>query len=289
MRPNLIFGIAIVALCILAGRLSAADLIGRDACVTCHSSMEHRSVLPHGMQDEDSCETCHGPGSIHMESESSKDIRTFKEKSLAALDEANGVCLNCHGGAVERHWPASSHQAAGVGCADCHSIQHPGQPRPDKSDMTQSCLSCHVDVRAKTLRQHGHPLRHGQMNCSDCHQPHEPAGEAELRQFTVNDNCYTCHAEKRGPFLWEHEPVFEQCTVCHDAHGSIHPGALVRRAPQLCQQCHHQPHTRNPHGDELYDFSSESRIQRSVFGRSCLNCHSQVHGSNHPSGLYLMR
>jgi hypothetical protein len=26
-----------------------------------------------------------------------------------------------------------------------------------------------------------------------------------------------------------------------------------------------------------------------VFGQSCLNCHSKVHGSNHPSGLYLMR
>jgi len=26
-----------------------------------------------------------------------------------------------------------------------------------------------------------------------------------------------------------------------------------------------------------------------VLGQNCLNCHSQVHGSNHPSGSKLMR
>ncbi len=289
MRSSLILILAVVAISVVATPLFAADMIGRDACLTCHTPMEHRAILSHDMQDENSCETCHGPGSVHMNTESSKDIRTFREKSLDALDEANGVCLNCHGGAVERHWTASNHQSAGVGCADCHTIQHPGQPRPGKMEMSQSCMACHTDVRAKVLRQHGHPLRHGQMNCSDCHQPHEPAGDKELRQFTVNENCYTCHAEKRGPFLWEHEPVFEECTVCHDPHGSIQPGALVRRAPQLCQQCHHQPHSRDTHSDALYDFSRDPRIARSVLGQSCMNCHSQVHGSNHPSGLYLMR
>lgn len=288
MRASLVL-VFCAALLSMAGQPFAAEMIGREGCVTCHTSMDHRAMLPHDMQDEDSCEMCHGPGSDHMDTESSKDIRTFKEKSLDALDEANDVCLTCHGGAVERHWPASSHQAAGVGCADCHSIQHPGQPGPDASDMSQSCLSCHADIRSKTLKQFGHPLRHGQMQCKDCHQAHEPPGEAELRQITINDNCYTCHAEKRGPFLWEHEPVFEECTICHDAHGSIHPGALVRRGPQLCQQCHHQPHTRNAHSDEFYDFNPSARISRSVLGESCMNCHSRVHGSNHPSGLNLMR
>ena len=288
MRQSLALIVSAV-LCLAGNQLFAAESIGREGCVTCHTSMEHGAMLSHEMQDDDSCEMCHGPGSDHMDFESSKGIRTFREKSLDALEEANAVCLNCHGGAVERHWLASSHQTAGVGCADCHTIQHPGQSRPGQSEMSQSCLSCHADVRAKTLRQYGHPLRHGQMQCNDCHQAHEPAGEAELRQVTINDNCYTCHAEKRGPFLWEHEPVFEECTICHDAHGSIHPGALVRRAPQLCQQCHQQPHSRNPHSDELYDFSPSARIARSVVGQSCMNCHSRVHGSNHPSGLNLMR
>ena len=32
-----------------------------------------------------------------------------------------------------------------------------------------------------------------------------------LKEASVNDNCYKCHAEKRGPFLWEHPPVRENC------------------------------------------------------------------------------
>ena len=40
----------------------------------------------------------------------------------------------------------------------------------------------------------------------------------------LNDTCYDCHAEFRGPYLWEHAPVPEDCSNCHDPHGSNHPG-----------------------------------------------------------------
>jgi predicted CXXCH cytochrome family protein len=56
-----------------------------------------------------------------------------------------------------------------------------------------------------------------------------------LKQRSVNDNCYGCHADKRGPFLWEHVPVIEDCTACHRPHGSIHPGMLALRGPMFCQ------------------------------------------------------
>ena len=36
-------------------------------------------------------------------------------------------------------------------------------------------------------------------------------GRAVLARTTVNDTCYDCHAEKRGPYLWEHAPVSEDC------------------------------------------------------------------------------
>jgi hypothetical protein len=26
-----------------------------------------------------------------------------------------------------------------------------------------------------------------------------------------------------------------------------------------------------------------------MFGRSCMNCHQNIHGSNHPSGQFFMR
>ena len=271
---------------------ASAEFVGRDVCVTCHQSMDHTIMLSHDMSDEESCEMCHGDGAKHSDTEASSDIRTFHEKSFTAIESANESCLTCHGGDVDRHWPASSHQAAGVSCVACHSLQHPGEPYVTKSDMTQVCMSCHTDVRAKMMRPYSHPVREGLMECSDCHQSHEPAGESELQQVTVNDNCYTCHAEKRGPFLWEHEPVTEDCTTCHDPHGSLHPGALVRRAPHLCQQCHaldtHDSKI-NTHANMPFDFSPADHVQRAVYGRACMNCHPQSHGSNHPSGIYLMR
>ena len=95
MRAGLVSALSVV-LWLLAGTPFAAEMIGREGCVTCHTPMDHSAMLSHDMQDEDSCEMCHGPGSDHMDTESSKDIRTFKEKSLDALDEANDVCLTCH-------------------------------------------------------------------------------------------------------------------------------------------------------------------------------------------------
>ena len=45
------------------------------------------------------------------------------------------------------------------------------------------------------------PLREGKIVCSDCHNPHGTVTEAMLRDDSINDTCYKCHAEKRGPFL----------------------------------------------------------------------------------------
>ena len=59
---------------------------------------------------------------------------------------------------------------------------------------------------------------------------------------TVNETCYTCHAEKRGPFLWEHSPVVDDCTNCHTPHGSTKPALLKARVPWLCQECHSGDH-----------------------------------------------
>ena len=76
------------------------------------------------------------------------------------------------------------------------------------------------------------------MTCSSCHQPHGSVSEFNLIRNTVNETCYTCHGDKRGPFLWEHPPARESCVECHNPHGANNPSLLKVRAPFLCQQCH---------------------------------------------------
>ena len=129
------------------------------------------------------------------------------------------------------------------------------------------------------------PVREGKMDCTSCHNTHGSKNVRMLRAgFTVNESCATCHADKRGPFLWEHAPVRESCVTCHDPHGSSNDRMLVAKQPFLCQRCHN--HTRHP--ATIYDSAVQGTSNR-IFGRSCVSCHSQVHGSNHPSGNFLVR
>ena len=136
------------------------------------------------------------------------------------------------------------------------------------------------------MKAFGHPIMQGKMDCTGCHSPHGDDTEG-FQQLTANDTCYQCHAEKRGPYLWEHAPVSEDCGLCHNPHGSTQPGMLTKRAPLLCQSCHSQ----NGHPSVAFDTSGlpDGMPNQFLLGQSCLNCHTQVHGSNHPSGSKLMR
>ena len=110
-----------------------------------------------------------------------------------------------------------------------------------------------------------------------------------LSQPTLNQTCNSCHADKRGPVLWEHAPVAEDCSLCHVPHGSVRTALLTKNPPLLCQQCHttasHPSLARTAQG---LPGGSSGGAAFLVAG-SCTNCHSQVHGSNHPAGAKLMR
>jgi DmsE family decaheme c-type cytochrome len=121
------------------------------------------------------------------------------------------------------------------------------------------------------------------MSCTSCHNPHGGVTPQLLKENSVNETCYTCHAEKRGPFLWEHAPVTESCTSCHQPHGSNHEAMLKVTKPRLCQQCHIETrHPTRPYGNDLAS-------KKFVLGRACNSCHVNIHGSNHPSGFAFTR
>jgi len=127
------------------------------------------------------------------------------------------------------------------------------------------------------------PLPEGQMSCADCHNPHGTLTRPLLKTDTVNTTCYSCHAEKRGPFLFEHAPVRANCLNCHDPHGSNQQTLLVMPLPMLCQQCH----TMLRHPNDLQTragLGSGPRPDERLLGRACITCHANVHGSNNPAG-----
>jgi DmsE family decaheme c-type cytochrome len=153
-----------------------------------------------------------------------------------------------------------------------------------KATQFEVCGSCHKTQRAQINYPSHHPIKEGKVVCSSCHEPHGSVGPNMLVKATVNETCYTCHTEKRGPLLWEHPPVREDCTNCHTPHGSVNAPLLKARAPWLCQQCHDAQF----HPSTLYSGTGlpppTGNAAQQLLARSCLNCHTQVHGSNHPSG-----
>lgn len=284
-----------------ADSTAAADAIR--TCTRCHDATDKHPVLsilkskhavmadPGTPFADQACVTCHGASEKHMEApEDAKDRApadiVFGKRGAGPAAERNAVCLGCHEGGARMHWQGSAHQFGDLACTSCHTIHIGSDPILKTELQSDVCFNCHRNKRAETRRPFSHPLREGEMACSDCHNPHGSAGPTLLTGSTINETCYGCHAEKRGPFLWEHQPVREDCTICHRPHGSVHQALLKNRAPWLCQQCHlAQFHPSTAYsGTGLPGTTTPSGAQQ-LLGKSCMNCHSQVHGSNHPSGV----
>ena len=278
---------------------------GADTCLECHddeSATYSAGAIfksKHGQRGDKrspfgakglQCEACHGPGALHARNRRASAINTFKADSKVPLAERNAICLSCHEGTSRTGWHTGAHERNAVACTDCHKI-HQAQGDPVMARTTESavCLTCHQTQRADFLKPSSHPVRQGLMSCSGCHSPHGSTAPAMLAKATLNQTCYSCHADKRGPVLWEHQPVTEDCALCHTPHGSIRPALLTKTPPLLCQQCH------SPAGHPSVARTSNSLPGGTGGGAvftvagSCTNCHSQVHGSNHPSGAKLMR
>ena len=237
------------------------------------------------------CEACHGPGERHSAKGSKKTATTnsFKPNSFLTVAQRNQPCLDCHQGNARTGWHGGAHERGNVACTDCHKLHAEQDPVLSKSTQAEVCYACHKQQRADFQKTSSHPVRFGTMVCRDCHSAHGSASVAMLNKPTLNQTCFSCHADKRGPLLWEHAPVAEDCSLCHSSHGSVRAALLNKTPPLLCQQCHsssgHPSVARSPAG--LPGGSAGGSIF--IAAGSCSNCHSQVHGSNHPAGAKLLR
>lgn len=282
-----------------------ATYVGNEICKACHAPQFEKfsaTVMgkiflfnPRDATEERACENCHGPGSKHVAAGGGKGVGgliTFRKESGESPEVQNKACLQCHQRGVQTYWAASPHAGRGLACVDCHTLMEKttdrfqlakvGDQTPffNKRAQTEVCGQCHLQRKAQLMRSSHMPLKEGKLTCTDCHNPHGSPNPAQLKQASINENCYSCHAERRGPFLWEHPPVMENCANCHEPHGSVNDRLLKVTDPRLCTQCHIA--TRHPG-------TPRGATSVFVFNRSCTNCHSQVHGSNHPAGIRFQR
>lgn len=278
-----------------------ATYVGEQRCIACHAiEKEHWAHTTHAKAfrlnpksdlEKKGCEACHGPGSKHLENATDKTaLITFTRKGDTPIEKQNGQCLSCHKGGQRIGWSGSMHQTSQIACTDCHNPMSKASATGllAKNSITETCYTCHQQQRGEFNKRSHMPVNEGKMSCVDCHNPHGSPTRPLLKADTVNQLCYTCHTEKRGPFVWEHAPVRENCMNCHNAHGSNNEKLLSVPRPFLCQQCH--THVQHPNdlltkGNTAAGTTPDAR----ALNRNCQNCHAQIHGSNHPSGVRMHR
>ena len=277
-------------------------------CIECHEGFYAIARTKHGVKgdartpeatgksitgnpEDAMCGTCHGDLTEHNKRPRVAGLVpiTFGKKSDAAPQ--NEACLNCHQSGARVHWAGSKHEQTKTACAGCHRLHAPKDPVMVAETQASVCFDCHKDRRAELHRVSTHPTKNGFFSCSSCHASHgSTAQRASLQKNTVNETCYQCHAQFRGPFLWEHRPSQDDCTNCHNPHGTNIAPMLKVRQPYLCQQCHQTgSHSSTAYsGSSLPGGASVAQGQR-ILGNACANCHMKIHGTNHPSGARLQR
>ena len=300
-----------------AGNPAQASLARDAVCTKCHDENDNKPILAiyqtrHGVKADPrapTCQSCHGESERHVKNPEGTSTRPtpdvvfgakLKIKTASTPDTQNGACLTCHKAGLRVNWSGSQHQTHDLACSTCHRAHAPADPVMNKVTQPEVCETCHKTQRAQMRRISTHPVAAGEMGCSDCHNPHGSTGPTLLTKNTINETCYTCHAEKRGPFLWEHAPVVDNCATCHTPHGSTNAPLLKQRVPFLCQDCHSGDHGAGINsGANLVtgDVTTVNGMlpignrgpRAQTNARACLNCHVLIHGSNHPAGTKLQR
>jgi predicted CXXCH cytochrome family protein len=299
---------AVLAACALAWRPIAprrtalvkdATPVGAVECTGCHEDVQGHTKIAayHG-----DCETCHGSGSLHSESQEPEDIR-FPD----AAD-----CLSCHERGRDTHleWGTGEHARAGLICSDCHNPHEPSRnnlrvvrgsalaPRSAAppglflgDEAARICSECHEDVAARFQYPSHHPVDEGMLSCTSCHDPH---ADSRVKMGDATTRCLSCHQEQAGPWVYEHEPVAEDCMECHDPHGAPADALLSSPQPVVCLDCHtladlwhHNTAGTGIRGNTAAttDFpppgsgASIKPLEAGTFLRECTNCHGAIHGS----------
>jgi DmsE family decaheme c-type cytochrome len=258
-------------------KAAANGYVGADTCATCHEDVvkgfannPHNKIAEMHGKAGITCEACHGPGQAHVESGGDK-TKIFNP-ATATAKQLDQTCLGCHQG-EHPNFERSPHAKANVSCISCHSVHASKEEHLLRTSQPALCYQCHGDVKAALNMPFHHPVNEGVVKCSDCHEVHGSFGSNNLKS-TADQNkiCTKCHADTRGPYVYEHAAVkAEGCLGCHSPHGSQNARLLnMPSVNTLCNQCHSRVANATIHG---MGAGSDDM-------QPCTSCHTYIHGSN---------
>jgi predicted CXXCH cytochrome family protein len=200
---------------------------------------EHISLHVHDPVMKGECTACHNPHGSNI-------------RRLVNANSVGDMCLSCHASAAE------------------HLHKHTPVAQGD-------CTSCH---RAHTSMYSGLLVAQGQDLCMRCHEktinmalvPAPGAGAPSVPPAALANHPHSGSRVMAAvmtvsrPAGTIHDPVLEDCTTCHDHHGTAHAGLLKQETTALCGSCHEQ----------VITTATTSRVQHSsvMKDKACMNCHS---------------
>ncbi len=286
-----IFTIASICLFALV-HIQGAEFAGDEACVQCHAGetkLYENSLHSMGYKNtENTCESCHGGGAKHAATGNPDKVLTFSDQKKEN-EKFNSNCLSCH--PEVRYGTKGEHiDSFNLNCGTCHKIHQPAPEGTLAEKEKKLCESCHKTVRAKSMLPSHHPIREDKMKCTSCHSM---TGTSAIDLERPNDTCLDCHSQYRGPFVFEHAPVTEDCTICHNPHGSVANNLLKQNEPFLCLQCHDMHFHTQLAGEEGSgsgtpehpgrSWKSDRYSGKKSFLTNCSQCHQSIHGTDNPS------
>ncbi len=219
--------------------IPGAEYVGAETCSTsdCHET-QHRyfqfnshAGVSINISDEDAeagqaeaCETCHGPGSVHVENRG--------RKSGDILVGDTRACFGCHLNVkgqfmLQHHHPV---REGHMSCSDCHDMHGNSVHATGGGmlmDRDETCFGCHKEMRGPFVFEHD-AMRDG---CSSCHMVHGSIND-KLLVAGQSITCLRCH--------WE--PAFNTSSASLGNHG--HQSHAVG-AGQDCVDCHTAVHGSN--------------------------------------------
>lgn len=144
------------------------DYVGSNVCGACHSeTFEFLKDSSHGFIE---CETCHGPGSVHIATLSPDDIFIDRSSVLCGQCHTRGDSQNrveAEDGLIKRNQQYDellSGAKSFLPCVQCHD-PHVSLTSDTQDAITSDCSSCHSQTINQVHSRAG-------IECIDCHMPY---------------------------------------------------------------------------------------------------------------------